>query len=206
MKYVYGDSKVARFDILDKSKNINVDEQRLVLPKLSKHISVIHGHFLFSDLKKKLVIKENTPIITWLRDPASRVISNYFYLDKQLKEIVLSEKFPRTNMLKRMKKTLLEFANMEGNRNRQYKHLQGIALTEFTFVGITEHFSDDLNDLAKTLNWNNVIEYKHNITAAKKPIISEEEIAEIKSLNRLDYQLYEEALALRNKRKGKTNE
>ena len=135
-------------------------------------------------------------MITWLRDPVERVISNYFYLEKRLKE-ELEEERKGLNILSKMQRSLMEYAGAEINRNRISKFLNGAKIKDFTFVGIQEHYGEDLKTLAKILGWKEFQELHHNQTGKTKRQISEEERAEIARLNPLDMTLYQEAMELR---------
>jgi hypothetical protein len=128
-----------------------------------------------------------------------RVISNYLYLSKRLGD-ELDEERKGLNILKKMQRTLMEYAHDEFNQNRMSKFLSGIKLEDIFFIGITEYYSEDLNDLAKLLHWKNVDEFKVNITDKKAYAINEDEKLIIRKLNSKDEELYQKALLLRQKR------
>ncbi|MEL7427849.1 MAG: hypothetical protein AAFN81_32980, partial [Bacteroidota bacterium] len=163
-----------------------------------KQARVIHGHFCPSELHDRFTIPQDIPIITWLRDPVDRVASNYYYLAKRLAE-ELDEVGKNLNILSKMQRTLVEYARDELNRNRISKFLHGISLEQMAFVGIQEHYTEDLLALAKLLKWTNFTEFKHNVTSAKYEV-SPEERTEIAALNDLDVKLYKAAIKLRQNR------
>jgi hypothetical protein len=195
LKDVYGSDNVARLDI---RRNIELNSKVLRANKIKSGIKVLHGHFAYSKLVESFDIAEGTPVVTWLREPAERVISNYFYLDKILRK-ELNEKKKDLNILAKMEKTLLEYAATEANRNRMSKFLDGISPDEFFFIGFTDHYEEDLADLARLLNWKNYNLHQHNITGSK-PEVDDESLQKIRELNRDDYELYEHALQLREER------
>ena len=195
LKDVYGSGSVARLDI---RRNIELNSKPLKSKKIKPGIRVLHGHFNYQKFMESFDIAEGTPVITWLREPAERVISNYFYLDKILRK-ELNEEKKDLNILAKMEKTLLEYAATEANRNRMSKFLDGISPEEFYFIGLTEHYEDDLAQLAKRLNWKSYSLHKHNITG-RKPGLDEESLQKIRELNHDDYELYEHALKLREER------
>ncbi len=198
LKEVYGENGVVRLDIPLYSQLVKINEQAYSSTKLPFGTRVVHGHFSLEQLKENFEIIDSVPIITWLRHPVDRVISNYYYLEKRLKE-ELQEEAKGLNILSKMQRSLPEYARDEINRNRQYKFLNGIDLEDFSFVGIQEHFSEDLISLSKQLDWPVYEELKHNITGSKYQV-SAEDRAEIAELNTKDMDLYEKAIELRKKR------
>ena len=192
LKDVYGGSHVARLDI---RKHIELNGKLHKGSKLKPGIRVVHGHFPFQKLIDQFVIREGTPVITWLREPAERVISNYYYLDKILRQ-ELNEEKKDLNILAKMEKTILEYAATETNRNRISKFLDGIEPEEFFFIGFTDHYQDDLELLSRMLKWENYSLLKQNITG-NKPNLDEETLQRIKALNTADYEIYNKALQIR---------
>ncbi len=198
LKEVYGDDAVVRFDINNKGV-VRLNEEFYTSGDLP-NARVLHGHFAYSDLSSMFEFDEKSVRrITWLRHPVKRVISNYFYLESRLHDILKEEK-RNLNILSKMQRSLQEYARDEKNRNRQHKFLNGIALTDFDFVGIQEDFEADLKEIAATLNWE---KYPpplfQNKTPSKKPEISKDLIKEIEELNSLDMELYRNAIQLRKK-------
>ena len=105
-----------------------------------------------------------------------------------------------TNILPKMQKTLLEYARTEVNRNVQAYFLQGTRLSDLLFVGLNEHYSEDVSALARLLAWSDYAEFRHNVTQRKPAEVSPAEREEIMALNADDMALYEEACALREAR------
>ena len=130
------------------------------------------------------------PVVTWLRDPVERVISNFYYLQKILKEL-LAEEENDLDILSKMQKTLVEYASARKARNRMSKFLEGIELRQMLFVGISEVYDDDLSDLAGMLGWPGFEPCRHNITGGDKLKVSEAIREEIRRLNLEDVELYE---------------
>lgn len=201
LKDVYGDEEVIRLDISLKYGKLKINENQFENKNLDKKWQVIHGHFSPNLLVSKFVIDDEVPYITWLRDPVERVISNYYYLEKRLKE-VMKEESRGLNILSKMQRSLIEYASADNNRNRMSKFLEGKALEDFLFVGIVEYFSDDLVDLSNILDWDNYKELKYNVTGAKKRDVSVDIREEIKKLNLKDVELYQTACDLRNRRRS----
>ncbi|MCB0704754.1 MAG: sulfotransferase family 2 domain-containing protein [Saprospiraceae bacterium] len=199
LKEVYGEQEVIRLDIGLIKQELRINEVVFSKNKLSKNIRVAHGHFSPALLKAHFEIAPEVPFITWLRDPIERVISNYFYLQKRLKEELEEEK-KGLNILSKMQRSLLEYAQSEINQNRMSKFLEGIELEELFFIGIQDYFAEDLQFIAQKLQWPPIQELKYNITGRKNDQVSPEERQQIADLNQKDVALYEKALSLRSKR------
>ncbi|HNS13110.1 MAG TPA: sulfotransferase family 2 domain-containing protein [Bacteroidia bacterium] len=197
LKSVYGEEQVVRLDINGK-EDVRLNQilyRETQLPKAK----VIHGHFTMELIENKFKLPPDVKVITWLRDPVKRVVSNYFYLESRLKEI-LDEENNNLNILSKMQRTLIEYARSENSRNRQTKFVKGRSLEDFDFVGIQEHFESDIGRLSKVLGWKELpnILY-HNKTPELKADISNEILDEIYELNKEDTELYNKAIELRNK-------
>jgi len=195
LKKQYGYQKVVRLDINDNRTRIN----KIPLGKayVYKNTTVIHGHFTIDLLNNQFNIPHNTPIITWLRDPVERVISNYYYLQKRLDEELMEEK-KGLNILSKMRRSLLEYAQDETNCNRMSKFLKGIEMDKFFFIGIVENYDEDIQELGRKLNWTHLEIVKHNKTGKhNKPIVDKKTKDLIRSYNVKDQALYEQAIALK---------
>ncbi len=196
LKSVYGDREVLRFDISERGI-VRVNEEQYNKSKLPS-VKVIHGHFTLEALENKFDLPEEYKLITWVRDPVKRVVSNYNYLEDRLREI--HEQHKGLNILSKMQRTLAEFSRAEVNRNRQFKFLKGRTLDEFDFVGIAEMFDSELIRLARTLEWPVVPEPLHqNRSSDKKREIDENLVKEIRELNEMDEQIYQKAIEIRER-------
>jgi len=198
LKTIYGKDAVVRFDILDHGI-VRLNQEIFSSDKLPS-AKVIHGHFVFKDISEQFELPADIKKITWVRHPVQRVVSNYLYLEARMKTLLNEEK-REINILKKMQRTLLEYARDELNRNRQCKFLEGITLDQFDFVGIIEDFETDLVHAANILGWPKIpIPIHQNKTPLKKPELPEHILNEIKALNSRDIELYQEALKLRGKK------
>lgn len=194
LKNVYGENEVVRFDIRDKG-HVMVNEMPYSKNALPQ-VKVIHGHFVYENFTK-MFTPGKAKIITWVRDPVKRVISNYYYLESRLKDLLQEEK-NNLNILSKMQKSLIEYARTEGNKNRQVKFLSGSKPDDFAFIGIQEYFNEEITRLARILQWDKVPEVLfHNKTSKHVIEYSEEIIEEIRYLNLEDEKMYQAALQLR---------
>ena len=189
----YGKEAVKRIDIV--GGRLEVNQQELVNPKTLAHCRVIHGHFRMDDLKTWFEADWSAAqLITWLREPSERVISNYYYLAGVLDQCVDKTRFP--NLLPKMQRTLIEYARYEKARNRMTGFLRGLTVDDFDFMGLTNNFNKDVKRLADQLGWEKEVSlYHHNETRKKDRQIPAEVLEEIKTLNREDYNLYDRAKA-----------
>lgn len=199
LKAVYSPDSVARVDLPLESQVLKYEQKAYGPRKLPKNVRVVHGHFNLLELQARLDLPDSVPVITWLRHPVDRVISNYFYLKARLEE-ELDEKGKGLNILSKMQRTLLEYARAEPNRNRQSNFLRGMSLRDFDFVGIQEHFKEDIAKMARHFLWDPSVDVpKVNVTP-RRYAVSEAEREEIMRLNQADMRLYEEGLRLRAQR------
>lgn len=199
LRNTYGKRSVVRLDI-DHANQIRLNEKVYTKSVLPKKIKVIHGHFTYEKLTQHFNFSEKTPLITWLRDPVDRVISNYFFLCKIIQN-KLNEDDSYDNLSPRMLKTIEEFASYKENRNVMSNFLKGADLNKFTFIGSQNNFKEDLNELAKTLKWEKITHFEDNITGKNKKEISPEIKSFIAEMNSEDLKLIEEVKLLKEKQR-----
>lgn len=195
---VYGQKGVVRLDIGLVRQETRVREELYTDAALPPETRVLHGHFSYPLLTARFDIPTGLPVITWLRDPVERVISNYFYLARRLRE-ELDEERKGLNILKKMQRSLREYVLYEPSQNRMSKFLEGLELGDLFFVGLVEHYDQDIRSLAGKLDWAQTPVFHHNRTGNNRPEVSAEDRALIRSLNARDVELYERALELREK-------
>jgi len=196
LKEVYGDRNVIRLDI---RRTIQVEQQDFNNSKLNERIKVVHGHFRPRDYFERFEPNQGQKLITWLRDPVQRVISNYNYLAGRLAEL-LDEERKGVDILSKMQRSLLEYAAAPDNRNRMTWYLKGASLEDFAFVGIVEYMEDDLTYLGQLLNWSCLPTFHHNESNKKNSATDSTTPLQIRELNADDVALYEAALKLRERR------
>jgi hypothetical protein len=162
----------------------------------------VHGHFeadLF-DLSKA-----NRPkIITWLRDPVERAISYYSYWSRFEKA-----GSPGHQWFLDERPTMIEFAE-KILRNELHNYLKGLSIRDFDFVGIVEHFDEDI---IRYQNWFDTWTKnshdpksrpkfrklrKHRLNVTKNKIeISEADRNKINDILQFEINTYEEACQMR---------
>lgn len=117
---------------------------------------VIHGHF---SVAKYHGLFPEARRVTWVRHPVRWIISLYYY----------EKWWPRTPInhlqcrLHDDDLSLLEYAQHPRARDQVSRYfLYGMDLADFFFVGLTEHFADDLKALARRLGWSEVAPHSDN--------------------------------------------
>ncbi|MCF6341743.1 MAG: sulfotransferase domain-containing protein [Bacteroidales bacterium] len=196
---VYGKDVVARVDYKPYYKKLFLNEREYEKSAFSNHLKVIHGHIQFNALKKHIELSDDVKIITWLRNPVERIISDYFFVKNIMNERYRHDPY-NPHVLNRMTRSLLEFAAQEVEQNRISRFLGDARLEDFFFVGVLEYFDEDLKRLSALLNWGPYSEAKLNKTKNKPKEIADEIVEKIKEFNRKDMDLYEKILALRKNR------
>ena len=159
-------------------------------------IRAIHGHFWAGKYDRQA---PNAKRITWLRHPIKRLISHYFFwlskpeLPHSLHKHVIENKL-----------SLLEFAQLPQLQNMMHNiFLRDHCLDQFDFVGISEHFQEDLNGLCRQMNWP-----KQQMTTERPTIhkdykpdgLDADTAKKLRALNEADVALYESALQIRARR------
>ncbi len=161
--------------------------------------SLLHGHFRFEEVVK-LYENSNAKLITWVRDPVERLISNYHFFKHRLENPELNPEVFEKNK-HRINENLLEYAQLDENRNRISWFIDESKIEAFFFIGIMEQFNSELMQLSKLLNWDQV-EFPPmiNISPKTHEIISNDLRKEIAVLNQKDIQLYQHILNTHNKK------
>ena len=165
-------------------------EQRTLWPR------VITGHF---PLRKYERFRPSAFTIVWLREPAARVLSQYFFY-RSPAPIPGMSAWART--ARAVPPERLMEVEWPSNRVTSW-FLRGYALDDLDFVGIQEHFAEDLADLGQMLGWPVVEIPVHNRTTTPEYVDfrpSAELLRKIRASNEADVDLYERALELRRKR------
>lgn len=181
LEFQYGANRVARIDFPEHAAAIRPPEG----------VTVIHGHITMEEARI-LDDSQSIPRITWLRHPVDRVISNYNYLSGRLDDL-LDEPRHGVDILSKMKRTLLEYAAADRNRNRIAHFMAGHQPEDFSFIGLVEQYAIDLGALRQHFGWKAASPVHHNSSsksAAVDPVIR----ATIEELNAEDMRWYAEVL------------
>ncbi|GAA0423712.1 hypothetical protein GCM10009133_35340 [Cocleimonas flava] len=163
-------------------------------------IQCIHGHFL--PLKYRFhKSKINFKYVTWMREPAERLASQYYYMKRHYSD----EKAKNQPLLKKLSDenwSLERFCLGPELQNTYSKFLWGFPLDLFDFIGIVEHYNSDLSYFANHILKEPLSTYKENVNKhidQNKYNLSESLKSEILRHHSKDYSLYHRALTLRDK-------
>lgn len=159
-----------------------------------KRHQVIHGHLPYTHLKP--LHGPDTKIITWLRDPVQRVVSNYYYN--------LTHEFPKRQRENpdRQMMSLQEFIERPKRQNVMSRFLEGIELEDLDFFGFQEDFAGGLDRLAEQMGWTLTAQDRtrrvndNRRVKAKHPTPSPETLRRVRELNQADIELYGRAQQL----------
>lgn len=199
LKKVYGDSLYLRHEEKDYA-NRGRSAQPLE-PDFPDHIRALHVHLGVSQLMP-VIEAYNPKVITWLRDPVERVISNYFFLMKRA-----DEKIAKGRQLDNAGISLMEYVRHPRKDNKIAKFLEGMELKDFYFIGLLEKLEEDVAELSKMMGWkkkvrtfhtNDNTDYKNNNELPTRyHEITNSMRQEIAEINREDVELYEEVKRIR---------
>src|SRR5436190_17472156 len=159
-------------------------------------IRAIHGHFWAGKYDRQA---PDAKRITWLRHPIKRLLSHYYFWLSKPELAHALHKHVMENKL-----SLVEFAELPQLRNlMQNIFLRDRSLDGFDFVGVSEHFQEDLDVLCRQMNWPKQQMTLERPTVHKdyKPDALDADTAKkLRALNGADIALYETGLQMRARR------
>lgn len=164
--------------LLDSNMQLTID--------IINQYQIVHGHFYYKEVKPLII--NDTKLITWVRNPIERLISNYFHFlkvinNEEINPIIYSKNKHRIN------ESIIEYAENNENINKISQFLQGSKIEEFTFIGIFERYKDEINRLKMILKWPN-IQIPHLNINQYNNIFDAEVINHLKQINKEDIRLY----------------
>lgn len=173
--YDYGTTeKITSFFI----KNNN-DIYNIGLTLATNPYRILVGHF---NAKKYLTIFNQEQFIVFFRDPVERVVSDY-------KHFVRHYNYTSS---------LSDFITQEQFRNRQSKFIKGLDIEKIGFIGISEMYDESINIFNRKYGFNipYIITNNARPDMQLKHKITDQERHEIEQLNKLDIDLYNNALKI----------
>ncbi len=188
------DPRTKRKDFFPEGK-----ERKLTAADFGPSAEVVHAHLRYWHIAE--LHREYKPfLITWLRHPVERVISNYYFM---LRAVHQTKNHPHEH---KRYYTLMEYA-YDSIPDKMCHYLEGISPEEIDFIGFQERFSEDIQVLAALLGWAsipvlprlNIFEPQQGQVHYPTPpdTISTAIREEIARINACDMQLYHDALRLK---------
>lgn len=188
---------------LGKEKVTTLQRSKLpeALADLDPSFEAINGHFNYCDLGIHLELNEWIQVV-WLREPVKRVVSNFHYFKKTLRQ-------PKPHAVEmarinahRLEEPLMTYARYNENRNLMSGRLAGASPEDFDFIGQVEHIEEDLARLAAMLGFDPLRVVKKKNAGTYEPALPEE-LAEIRELNSEDIAWHQEWKAVADARAGR---
>lgn len=105
----------------------------------------VHGHFLPATYRFGLR-KRPAAYVTWLRDPVERILSHYHYWRRGYAGD--DPRQPLRNRMLEQNWSLERFALGPELRNVYHQYLWNFPPSRFDFIGITEHYAEDIQRLS----------------------------------------------------------
>jgi hypothetical protein len=183
----YGDEVGSNWPSSIEKRKVRLANAKASKSSIEKNFDIIHGHFFrnkYDFLGCRLVFA------TFLRDPVSRVLSNYFYLkrnpDRANPDALLVHKFDFS---------LEEFASHPDNQNLQSHYLQTDGLQELSFVGVVEEYEQSIKRFNEVFDCELVAGQNLNVNddASRQYEVPQKTIDVIVENNLKDIQLYKKA-------------
>ncbi len=167
---------------------------------IPKNIDCLHGHFLPFKYKRSKD-QQNVKFITWLRDPAQRIRSQYDYCFQSDKRV---DKSPFQNKVAKEKWSFEAFFTDSRMQNLYSKFLWRFPINLFDFVGIVEYYEEDFKYFAE--HYFNDFEPKYIYGNRTSPVEIDESTREkIMRINAPDYKIYETGLSMKKRRATPVN-
>jgi Sulfotransferase family len=135
---------------------------------------VIYGHYYLDPFH---AIYPHAQLVVWLRDPAQRLLSNYFYAERSGVGVGHSQEelYKEDNIYK--------FISQPQHYNTMSKMIGNHKIEEFDFVGLTEEFDKSLELFSAVFATQKLATHPNKIVAKIFKILKRDEV-HVKSKNR----------------------
>ena len=168
---------------------------------LFNHIKREESHWMHKDISPEATIEE------FLSYPPARNLVCNFQICNIAMDFDLSKEFKNKNgdiLGKNQGSLLAEAVDIEDKQDEKLLDIAKDRLEKFTFVGITEEFEKSIKLLEKIMGWevagNIPTENVSPKTSMSKENLSKETLEDIRSLTKLDQEIYEFAKDIFEKR------
>ncbi len=196
LKFAYGEEQVRHFE-RDECLDLKKRGQK-ISEVIGPEIKVIHGHIRFSEIKD-IYKKQKPKLITFLREPIARVVSNYYWWKNSLKDK------PSHPVYHRRHDSLSTYVESKITQNKMSYFLKGSSLKDFSYLGFLHTFEEDVAQIAQIFDWPVAPKFHEKkassfLTKPREPL-SDALVKKLRKLNRKDIALYEKALKRKEKAK-----
>lgn len=207
LESVYGEDAFMRLDyttdpddrdrMTAKNQTSQGDLDRLMKKgTLDENVRILHGHIHYDDFERFFDVTPELKVITWLRDPIQRIVSNYNYLRARFEaETRLSPVADK--LFNRLVMSLTDFARLPRDVHMYRDYTRGRDLKNYDFIGITEDYDYDVRRLGKIMGWKKVPSYHINRTQSKPFQPGVEELEQLKDICAENIAIYEESLGIK---------
>lgn len=166
-------------------------------------ISCIHGHFLPVKYLE-LANGRDCKFVTWLREPLARLVSHYHYWYRTYDESSLSTAALHRRVVEESW-SLEDFCLSKELRNVYTQFLSGFPMDKLDFIGITEHYEQDLRHFSEHYLCEKVTAKMLNRRSDSAVKVPEEQLSTdfwetVSVFHSEDIALYNMALARRSER------
>lgn len=164
---------------------------------IPRNTRIIHGHLLFhSYLSRPLIDAVPQAFkVVWLRAPEQRALSTYNFV-RQTWLRNGPQEWTGARWLEAMFRDPVEACTHPSMVNFQANEMRHFELDEFDFIGFTEQFEEDLDQLQSHLGPIGLRSHVVNTSATVRPL-NPGELQAIREANDLDVALYNRARSLR---------
>jgi hypothetical protein len=163
-------------------------------------IECVHGHFLPVKYLPLAGTREHT-FVTWMREPVARMISHYYYWQESYDEKTSA---PHHRQVIEQGWTLEQFCLSERFRNIYTQYLWGFPLDNFAFIGISEHYQEDLREFCRRYLSVSLEPQLSNTTkySGMREVPDTAFLDKVREFHTADMELYQRALKWRARRNG----
>ena len=168
-----------------------------------KDITVLHGHFHFPEIQH--LTGPQTKLVTWLREPADRVISNYYFLMFRIQSGKV-----KPEQRDKQSYSLMDYAKMDSQKNVMKKFLGDSDLDDYFFAGDFHEYAKEINHLLNRLGYKGKVPEIHEnkthdlniykLCTTQPGDITDTMKDEIREMNQADIHLYNTMLELKKRR------
>jgi len=161
-------------------------------------IDCLHGHFLPVKYLP-LATRRDLTFVTWMREPVARLLSHYHYWQESYDERTAE---PHHRQVIEEKWTLEKFCLSERFRNIYTQYLWRFPMEGFAFIGISEHYREDMLEFSERFLSTPIPSQYLNPTKyiSSRRGLDETLLQKVRDFHAADVRLYQRALQWREAR------